>query len=152
MAKVSFTRGKSIFIVDLSLIPIFILVIYSSFKLHIAGHTNNYNHDAWSYWAHFHVIISITSLLVGWLHIKAHWRWYKSLIKKGIDKKSKITLSLSVLFLLLTITGIILIFFVKGGNSIIGSWHYRLGLIMIPLLIIHLVTRFHLIVKALKKS
>jgi len=151
MAGFSFTKGKAIFIVDLLLIPIFILIIYSGLEIHIAGHANDYNHDVWSYWAHFHIIVSVVSLIVGWLHIKAHWGWYKSLIKRGIGKKSKTTLSLSVLFLLLTITGIILIFFVKGGNSIIGLWHYRLGLIMIPLLIIHLVTRFHLIVKALKK-
>jgi len=152
MAKVSLTRGKAIFIVDLSLVPIFILIIYSGLRIHIAGNTNDYNHDVWSYWAHFHIIVSAISLFVGWLHIKAHWGWYKSLINKGIGKKSKTTLSLSVLFLLLTITGIILMFFVEGGNSIIGLLHYKLGLIMIPLLIIHLVTRFHLIVKALKKK
>ena len=148
-SKISLLKGKGIFIVDLILIPVFILVIYTGLKLHVAGKIDN--HDIWSFWAHLHIIVSIISLIFGWLHIKAHWGWYKSLIKKGIGKKSKVTLFLSVLFLLLVITGVILVLFINGGNSHIGLWHYRLGLIMIPLLIIHLVTRFQLIVKAFKK-
>lgn len=147
MGKVSFTKGKSIFIVDLILIPVFALVIYGGLKLHVAGH--NYNHDTWAYWAHYHIIVGILFLIVGGLHIKAHWSWYKSLIKKGIGKKSRVTITLSVIFLIEIITGIFLIFFIEGGNSIVGMWHYRLGLLMIVFILIHLVTRFSIMMRGL---
>jgi len=147
--KISLTKGKSIFIVDLILIPVFVLVIFTGLKLHIVSKIDN--HDIWSYWAHFHIIVSIISLIIGGLHIKAHWGWYKNLVKKGLGKKSKITFALSLLFLILIITGIILVIFIDGGNSAIGLWHYRLGLVMIGLLVSHLAARFTLLVKGLKK-
>lgn len=49
MRKITLTKGKSIFIIDLILIPVFLLLIYSGVKLHVAGHTSN--HDLWEYWA-----------------------------------------------------------------------------------------------------
>jgi len=148
--KLSLTKGKSIFIVDLILIPVFILLIYSGLKLHIAGHTED--HEIWSYWANYHVIASIISIITGGLHIKAHWNWYKSLMKKGLGKKSKITLFLSLLFFVLVLTGIILVFFVSGPNSFTGLWHYRLGLVMTVLFIIHLITRLPLLMKGLGRK
>ncbi len=147
MGKISLTKGKSIFIIDLILIPVFLLLIYSGLKLHVAGHTSN--HDIWEHWAHFHIITGFLSLIFGELHIKAHWAWYRSFIKNGIGKKSKVTVVLSVLFLIETLTGIILILFLDGGNSAIGFWHYRLGLVMILFLLIHLISRFSLLMKGL---
>ncbi|MBB4034704.1 hypothetical protein GGR21_000591 [Dysgonomonas hofstadii] len=145
--KISLIKGKPIFIVDLILIPVFALVIYSGLKLHVAGHISG--HDTWTHWTHFHVITAILSLLFGGLHVKAHWGWYKSLIKNGIGKKSKITTILSVLFLIEIITGVILVFFIEGGNSSAGIWHYRLGLVMIVFVLIHIITRFSLMMKGL---
>lgn len=146
-SKLSLTKGKSIFIVDLILIPVFALVIYSGVKLHVAGHADD--HDIWEYWAHYHIITGILSIVFGGLHIKAHWGWYKGLIKKGIGKKSRITAILSLLFLIEIITGMILIFFIEGGNSAVGMWHYRLGLAMAFFLLIHLISRFSLMMKGL---
>lgn len=145
MGKISFTKGKSIFIVDLTLIPIFILVIYSGLNLHVAGHKQT--HEIWVYWAHYHIIVGVLSLIAGGLHIRAHLGWYKSLIKKGLAKKSRITVILSLLFLIEIITGIILVFFIDGGNSSVGMWHYRFGLVMISFLLIYLVSRFGLMMK-----
>lgn len=152
MAKFSLTKGRLIFIVDLILLPVFALVVYTGLKLHEVGHENNYSHNIWEYWAHFHIIISVISLLVGWLHIKAHWNWYTGLFKKGIGKRSKVTLSLSMLFFILIITGIILIFFIEGGNSPVGLWHYKLGLIMTVLLLVHFISRFSILMKGLRRN
>lgn len=146
--KIRLPKIKFLFIIDLILIPVFILVIYSGLKLHVMGHIQN--HDIWAYWAHFHIVTSIISLLVGGLHIKLHWGWYKGFMKVGLGKKSRITLILSILFLTLTLTGIMMIIFIDGGNSSIGLWHYKLGLIMIPLLIGHTIKRFPLLRKGLK--
>lgn len=150
MTKFSFTKGKSVFIVDLILLPIFILVAYTGLKLHIAGHNNNYDYDIWEYWTHLHIITSIVSLFLGWFHIKAHWGWYRGLLRKGLKQRSKVAFSLSILFLVLTITGIILILFVGGANSSIGLWHYRFGLIMIIFLLIHFISRLSMLMKGLK--
>lgn len=95
------------------------------------------------------IITGFLSLTVGGFHIKAHWAWYRNFIKSGIGKKSKVTIVLSVLFLMETITGIILILFLEGGNSSIGMWHYRLGLVMIVFILIHITTRFSLMMKGL---
>ncbi|MFV0310336.1 MAG: DUF4405 domain-containing protein [Dysgonomonas sp.] len=145
--KISLTKGKSIFIIDLILIPVFVLVIYSGLKLHAAGKVDN--HDIWEYWAHYHIITGVLSIFFGWLHIKAHWGWYKGLIKKGVGNKSRITLTLSLLFLIEIITGIILVIFIEGGNSSVGMWHYRLGLVMILIILIHIVSRFSLLIRGL---
>ena len=84
------------------------------------------------------IITGFLSLTVGGFHIKAHWAWYRNFIKSGIGKKSKVTIVLSVLFLIL-----------EGGNSSIGMWHYRLGLVMIVFILIHITTRFSLMMKGL---
>jgi len=145
--KFSLIKGKSIFIVDIVLIPLFILLIYSGLKLHYADHQNE--HHIWEYWAEYHVIVSIILLVAIWLHVKAHWSWYKTLVKKGIQKKSKITIGLSILFIILIMTGILLVFFIDGGNSHVGLFHYWVGLLMVILSIIHIISRFHLLVKGL---
>lgn len=145
--KFSLTKGRFIFFVDLSLIPIFILLTYSGVMLHTASHIAN--HAEWEYWAEYHTIAGIISLIAGWLHVKAHWSWYKGLFKKGIGKKSKVTVIVSVLFLVLIITGLILILFINGGNSPVGLWHYRLGLGMALLLIVHTATHFSVLMKGL---
>ncbi|NDW10124.1 DUF4405 domain-containing protein [Dysgonomonas sp. 520] len=146
--KFSLTKGKSIFIIDLILIPICILLVYSGLKLHKAGH--GIDHDIWEYWANYHVVVSIVSLILVWWHVKAHWNWYKGLMQKGLKGKSKTTVFISVLFFILTMTGILLIFFIDGANSSIGLWHYKLGLITTFLIVIHIVKRFPMMVKGLK--
>ncbi len=151
MAKsASLTKGKSIFIIDALLIPVFILLTYTGLELHMADHVSD--HDGWAFWAHWHIVAGIASLLLGYLHIKAHWGWYKGLIKNGAGKKSKVTMVITILFAILVVTGIILIFFIEGGNSSVGLWHYRLSLLMVALLIGHTVKRFPIMMKGLKNK
>ncbi|MDH6308778.1 hypothetical protein M2451_001344 [Dysgonomonas sp. PFB1-18] len=151
MAKSSsLTKGKSIFIIDALLIPVFILLTYTGLKLHVADHVDN--HEVWAFWAHWHIVVGIVTLVLGYLHVKAHWVWYKGLIKNGAGKKSKVTIVISILFVILVVTGIILVFFIEGGNSSVGLWHYRLSLLMVALLIAHTVKRFPIMMKGLKNK
>jgi archaellum biogenesis protein FlaJ (TadC family) len=147
--KFSLTKGKNVFIVDSSLIIIFILLIYSGLELHVAAHGSD--HAEWEFWANYHVITGIVSLIAIYFHVKAHWGWYKSLFNRGIGKKSRVTVIISLLFFILTITGIILVFFIDGGNSSVGLWHYRLGLVITAFLLAHTISRFPLIIKGLRK-
>lgn len=51
------------------------------------------------------------------------------------------TLVLSVTFVIVVITGIVLIMCVDGANSATGLWHYKFGLLLIVFSIIHILNR-----------
>lgn len=95
----------------------------------------------WHNWAVAHVLSSLLWLVSGLFHIKRHWHWYRSITSKGIGRKSRITLALSAAFLVVTVTGIILIAYVDGANSAIGLWHYKFGLLLIVFSLVHCIKR-----------
>lgn len=138
---------KRIFVIDWILIPLFILTTYTGIELHIAGHSNS--HEIWHNWAVFHVIASLLFLIVVLFHIITHWNWYKGVIGRGVGRKSKITLLLSVIFAFVAITGAILLN-VKGANSSIGLWHYKIGILTSVFSIGHIIKRFPILRKSLK--
>lgn len=122
------------------LLPLsFVASAVSGIGLHIAGHGTS--HDVWHNWAVAHVLSSLLWLVSGAYHIKRHGRWYKAIASNGIGKKSRMTLALSAVFLAVAVTGIVLIACVDGANSAIGLWHYRLGLLLIALSLIHIIKR-----------
>lgn len=82
-------------------------------------------------------------------HITTHWGWYKGVIRNGFGKKSKITVALSVVFFLVSVTGIILLG-VNGANSYIGLLHYKIGIVTIVLCVGHILKRIPLLRKSLK--
>lgn len=122
------------------LLPLaFVVSAFSGIGLHIAGHETS--HEIWHNWAIAHILSSLLWLIFVVFHVKRHWRWYKSISSKGIGKKSRITLALSFVFLVVTATGIVLIACVDGANSTIGLWHYKLGLLLLALSFIHCINR-----------
>lgn len=129
---------KKIFVIDWILIIVFILSAFSGIELHIAGHGSN--HELWHNWAVFHVLTSFLFFITVIFHITTHWGWYKGFIRNGIGKKSKITVVLSVVFLLVSVTGVILLG-VNGANSDIGLWHYKIGIITTVLSVEHILKR-----------
>jgi len=138
---------KKIFVIDWSLIFVFVLLAFSGIGLHIAGH--GYNHELWHNLAVFHVLTSFLFLVAAIFHITTHWGWYKGRIKKLAWQKSKITAVLSVVFLLVSVTGIILLG-LNGANSYIGLLHYKIGIVTIVLCIGHILKRIPLLRKSLK--
>lgn len=138
---------KRIFAIDWTLVPLFILSAYTGIELHIAGHSNS--HEIWHNWAVFHVIASLPFLVVVIFHIITHWNWYKGIISRGMGQKSKVTLWLSAIFTFVAITGIILLN-VKGANSPIGLWHYKIGVLTSLFSIGHIFKRIPVLRKSLK--
>ena len=136
---------KRIFVIDWILIVVFIVSAISGVGLHIAGHRSS--HEVWHNWAVFHVLGSVLFLVAIIFHVKTHWRWYKGIIKNGISRKSKVTAALSIIFLLLSVTGIVLLG-VNGANSPLGLWHYKIGIITIVIAVGHIIKRL----PALRKS
>ena len=133
------TIMKNKFIVDWALLSSFILSAFSGIKLHTLGHSMG--HGTGHLWHSFHLWTSIMLLVLMIIHIKIHWSWYKHWFRKGLGSKSRTTALLSITFLLLALTGIILL----GGvcrRSIIGIWHFYLGIAMIILAVMHIFKRW----------
>lgn len=130
---------KTSFTIERLLPLAFVASAVSGIGLHIAGHETS--HEVWHNWAVAHVLSSLLWLISGVYHIKRHGRWYKAIASKGIGKKSRMTLALSVVFLIVAATGIVLIACVDGANSAIGLWHYWIGLLLIVFSLIHSIRR-----------
>ena len=132
-------RKRFIYFTDLVLIPLFTLSLYTGIELHVAGHGSD--HGIWHNWAVFHTITSLLFSLLGMIHVKSHWAWYKGLKTAGCRGKRKVVLILSVVFVSIIITGILLLFWVAGANSPIGLLHYKIGIVMGVLGVLHLLKR-----------
>lgn len=137
---------KRIFVIDWILIVVFIVSAISGFGLHVAGHGSS--HKIWHNWAVFHVWGSILFLIAAIFHVATHLEWYKGIIKKGIGRKSKVTAILSVIFLLLSVTGLALLG-INGANSLFGLWHYKIGVITIVVALGHVIKRLPVFRKSL---
>ena len=137
---------KKIFVIDWILIPVFVLSAFSGIQLHVAGHGTS--HEVWHNWAVFHIIASILFLIAVILHVQTHWGWYKSLVRSGLGKKSKAAVAVTLFFVVLAATGLVL-FVVEGANSGIGLWHYRIGLVASVLFLEHIIRRLPMLRKTL---
>lgn len=137
---------KRIFVIDWILIVVFIVSAISGFGLHVAGHGGS--HEIWHDWAVFHVLSSVLFLVTIIFHVATHRGWYKRVIKKGIDRKSKVTAVLSVIFLLLSVTGLALLG-INGANSPLGLWHYKIGIITTVIAVGHVIKRLPVLRKSL---
>jgi hypothetical protein len=79
-------------------------------------------------------------------HTYVHRKWYKGVITKHLIGKNKQVIILSVLFLLVAVTGLISWFIdLSGGNSIFRMLfieiHDKLTLILIVFLVLHFIKR-----------
>ena len=127
-------RSKFIYLTDLILVFVFVLSFYTGVELHIAGH--GINHATWHNWAVFHTIVSLLFMALGIIHIRSHWGWYGGLKRKGC--KGKVVLLLSIVFVL---------FFVNGANSSIGLLHYKTGIVVGVLGVLHVLERKRMLYK-----
>ena len=141
---------KKIFVIDWWVTALFVIMAVSGFGMHISGTRSP--HEIWHNWAIVHTLSSIAFLIAGILHIQSHWTWYKGWLKNGLGKKSRVTAFLSIIFVLISITGVILLVAVDGANSGIGMWHYRIGIIMTIIGLAHFIKRFPILKKSLSKK
>lgn len=133
------TQMKTSLTIERLLPLLFVASAISEIGLHIAGHGTS--HEVWHNWAVAHVLLSLLWLISVACHIKRHRHWYKSIVSKGMRKKSPLTLVLSAAFLTVTVTGIVLMTCVDGANSAVGQWHYKIGILLTILCIIHVCNR-----------
>lgn len=138
---------KKIFVIDWLLLLAGILCAVSGVGMHLAGH--NAVHEVWHNWAIAHVLSSLYMLITGIFHIQTHWNWYKALFKGQTTNKSHVTMLISVVFIVLTVTGLVLLL-EEGANTKIGIWHWAFGLALSALSAGHIIRRFHILKKSLK--
>lgn len=132
---------KSTFKLEWLLQLTFVTTAVSGIGLHIAGH--GAGHEVWHNWAAAHILSSLFWLISVAAHIRRRWNWYKAVVSQGIGRKSRITMVLSAVFLIVAVTGIVLIACVDGADSTIGLWHYRIGFLLIAFSLIHIAKRMH---------
>jgi ferredoxin len=97
------------------------------------------NYHDWSITHKFAIVIFALIMVY---HIYAHWNWYKGVIKKHLIHKNNQVISLSILFLIVAITGFIPWFIDLSGSTnilrlIFIEIHDKLALILIVYLIVH---------------
>ena len=122
------------------LLPLaFVASAVTGIGLHIAGHGTS--HETWHNWGVAHVVASFIWLLSVMAHVRRHKHWYKTLVSKRVTCKRLITFFLSIAFLIVAVTGILLVAYVEGPGSSIGLWHYKLGILLWVLSLIHALYR-----------
>jgi hypothetical protein len=115
-----------------------------------------FNYPAWSA-IHKFAIVFFSLLMI--YHICAHWKWYEGVIAKHLIRKNIQVITLSVLFLLVVLTGFIPWIVDLSGNSIVAQIffieiHDKLALFFILFLVLHIVKRakwFATVYEKLKK-
>ncbi len=99
-------------------------------------------------------IVAFTLLIV--YHVYAHWKWYKGVIIKRLIRKHVQVITLSVLFLLVAITGLIPWFVdLSGGTGSLRLFlieiHDKLALILSVYLLLHIIGRIKWFGQTFKK-
>ena len=142
-------KRKALFWTDVALIPVFVATGATGIGLYYAGLYEP--HEVWENWSLAHVISAVLWLGLGIYHIYRHWAWYKSLFKGAIAQKSIVSILLSVVFLVIVLTGILLLAVINGPNSLVGAWHFWLGVALIVLSLTHIIMRWKTLKNLSKK-
>ena len=123
-----------------------LLTILSGIGLHIAGHGGN--HHVWEIWAVIHSVIAVSFTVLLAYHIHTHWAWFKHIRQVTINRKWFITTMLTVVFILTVFSGIALLA-IWGANTHVGLLHYKTGIGLALLMLIHGVKRIPIIGKVM---
>lgn len=141
-------KAKTLFLTDLMLLLTLVPVVVSGFGLHWAGH--QINHELWHNWAVAHISSATLFAIITVVHIYGHWGWYKSLFKSGVKSKSRVTIALTALMLMVVATGAVVLVSHQMPNVGVGRWHYILGIILMVVAVGHFVRRHNTLFKGLK--
>lgn len=133
---------------DWILVILFVFTAISGVKLHVVIDSTYIDHEPYI-WAWFHSILAFCFIIALAVHVKQHWAWYKSLKKKAAKRELKVrrfaVLTTDTLYLLLLISGLVLIPMQLGTITTIGNIHFILGLIAILFSVGHIVKRIKML-------
>jgi hypothetical protein len=144
------------FLINLGLLISGLLTVFSGLLIQIAYHMGNHGNIAandqisgisYNGWSGIHktsvVILSVLIIL----HTSHHWKFYKVIIKKRLFAKNKQVITLSVIFILVAITGLIPWFIqLMNGDAYLRKAfieiHDKLAIILSVYFILHVIKRF----------
>jgi len=149
-------------IINLGLLIVGFAAVYSGFLIQFSYHVGHHgsidtakvvysmNYSGWTV-IHKVSIVLMSVMAAG--HIIQHRKWYRSVITKNLIRGKKQTLFLSLIFLLVALTGYIAWFIDITGNDQASrkaflEIHDKLTLLLSILLILHLAKRAKWFVKA----
>jgi hypothetical protein len=97
-------------------------------------------------WSDIHKISIIFISIFMIFHFVLHWKWYKTIIKKNLITKNIQVITLTIVFILVAITGYIpWLIKLMGGEEITRKTfieiHDKLALILFMYLILHIIKR-----------
>jgi Pyruvate/2-oxoacid:ferredoxin oxidoreductase delta subunit len=97
-------------------------------------------------WATIHKVAILLFSALMLYHIAVHWKWYTGVIKNNLMGKNKLVITLSALFLLVAVTGIVPWFIDLSGSKsmlrlLLIEIHDKLALILIIYLLVHVVKK-----------
>ena len=127
----------------LPLIITFLLTVISGIFCHVIKDGEASDHHVWVRFQVLHIIVSVAFIVFTFKHIKPFKKWYLKWNNKVLQHKSKNTIFVSLAMALLIGTGVALLF-IDGGNSAVGLWHYRIGLLFIFLCGYHAIRRLRI--------
>ncbi len=143
------------FKINLGLLFSALIMVFSGLliqiKYHLGNHGNidtNINVFDISYygWSSIHKVSIVILSLIMIFHIYLHWKWYSTIIKKKLVSKNKEVLTLSVLFILVAVTGFIpwIINSLEGNLMVRKAFveiHDKLAIILSIYIILHIIKR-----------
>lgn len=142
--KSDMDKAKIRKLTDWSLVPLFLITLWSGIELHICDYVAR--HATWHMWAVTHSIAGI--LMAGFIisHVSQHWKWYKAITKPLKAPKARVrrrvVLILTTLFAAVIITGLLLLLFIDGSDSHVGLGHFWLGIAASLFAIGHILKRY----------
>ncbi|HAN19112.1 MAG: hypothetical protein A2X13_02540 [Bacteroidetes bacterium GWC2_33_15] len=110
----------------------------------------------YSNWSTLHKFAIVFFSLFMIYHLYIHWKWYKGVISKRLINKNIQVMTLSILFLLVALTGLIPWFIdLSGSVSVLRlifiEIHDKLALVLVIYLILHVLKRSKWFVTACSK-
>jgi hypothetical protein len=139
--------------VNLGLLLISLIMAFSGFLIqteyHIKGLDANERVFGLVYfiWSDIHIFSSVFVATLMIFHIVQHWKWYKIVFTKRLFAKNQQVILLSLIFLLVAITGFIpWIIDLHNGDQILRKTiievHDKIAIILFVYLVFHVVKRF----------
>lgn len=102
---------------------------------------------AFNEWSVIHKVSIVIMTLTTVYHFIIHWKWYKGVIKKHLINKNKVSIYITVVFILVAITGLVpwfLTLFDGMGHARMGliEIHDKLTFLLIALMLFHIIKKF----------
>jgi hypothetical protein len=144
------------FIINLGLLLISSAMVFSGLLIQFVYHMGHHGEiDAdnlvlginYFGWSDFHKISIVIVSILMIFHIILHWKWYKTIVKKDLLAKNKQVITLTIVFIIVAITGYIPWFIkITGGSGLARKFiieiHDKLVFVLFLYLVLHVTKRF----------